>query len=448
MSVIPGLGLAREPTPSLSSTRTFDLQPLNTYSFSVSFSNRVSIRLLSGTADKDGTELALHITYHFSGVKSKITTLQGCKLEVDGPCESEHVTRDEELASIIANAHFKLHAERRSAVGTHGPRVLVVGPPSCGKTTLARTLAAYATRMDGQPLVVNLNPDEGMLTLPGTLSAAVFASMMDVEARQGWGAAPASGPGSIPPKVPLVHFFGRQAPGEDPGFYRDMVTAMADSVSARLSEDETVKRTGLIIDTAGVVEGSKDDLELLSHIISEFSVNIVLTVGSKRLEEDLQEMLREERSSLGEQIHVVGIDKSKSLPPQDELWLLQEREADIKEYFFGDAKLVLSPSTQLVDFDSLTIYKIPDTETYPPDRPLERVNPSPEMEHWTLAIMQASVKDTPETIRSSLVLGCVYVADVDVERSKVKLLSPLPGRLGDRPLILGKWPEPHVNLLG
>ena len=62
--------------------------------------------------------------------------------------------------------------------------------------------------------------------------------------------------------------------------------------------------------------------------------------------------------------------------------------------------------------------------------------------------MQASNKDGPETIRSSPVLGFVYVADVDAERSKVKLLAPLPGRLGDRPLIWGKWPEPHVNLLG
>ena len=161
-----------------------------------------------------------------------------------------------------------MEAERR---GGHGPRVLVLGPANVGKTTVVKSLAAYATRLGDQPLVVNLNPDEGMLTLPGTLSAAVFASMMDVEARQGWGSAPASGPGSIPPKVPIVQFFGRQLPAEDMGCYRDMVTAMADSVSERLSGDESVKRSGLIIDTAAVNPESKDDLALLSHIISEFS---------------------------------------------------------------------------------------------------------------------------------------------------------------------------------
>lgn len=61
----------------------------------------------------------------------------------------------------------------------------------------------------------------------------------------------------------------------------------------------------------------------------------------------------------------MGIEGEKALPPRDEIWMLQEREADVKEYFFGDAKMVLSPSTQLVDFDSLTIYKIPDSESLP-----------------------------------------------------------------------------------
>lgn len=72
--------------------------------------------------------------------------------------------------------------------------------------------------------------------------------------------------------------------------------------------------------------------------------------------------LKDERSSLGEQVRIVDISGGGPLPERDDLWLLQEREADVKEYFFGDAKMVLSPSTQLVDFDSLTIYKIPESE--------------------------------------------------------------------------------------
>jgi polyribonucleotide 5'-hydroxyl-kinase len=70
------------------------------------------------------------------------------------------------------------------------------------------------------------------------------------------------------------------------------------------------------------------------------------------------------------------------------------------------------------------------------------------MAHWTLAVMNASVKDPPDAVRSSTVMGFVYVGDVDKERRKLKVLGPVSGRLGDRPLVLGKWPEPYINLLG
>jgi polyribonucleotide 5'-hydroxyl-kinase len=70
------------------------------------------------------------------------------------------------------------------------------------------------------------------------------------------------------------------------------------------------------------------------------------------------------------------------------------------------------------------------------------------MEHWALAVMHASVKDSPETIRSASVMGFVYVSDVDEQKRKAKVLAPVSGRLGDRPLVWGRWPEPFINLLG
>lgn len=70
------------------------------------------------------------------------------------------------------------------------------------------------------------------------------------------------------------------------------------------------------------------------------------------------------------------------------------------------------------------------------------------MQHWTMAIMYASTRDSPETVRAASVMGYVYVSDVDEERRKIKLLAPVSGRLGDRPMIWGRWPEPYINLLG
>lgn len=74
--------------------------------------------------------------------------------------------------------------------------------------------------------------------------------------------------------------------------------------------------------------------------------------------------------------------------------------------------------------------------------------PSSLMQHWTFAVMNASVRDSPDVVRAASVLGFVYVADVDEDRRKIKILAPVSGRLGDRPLVWGRWPEPYINLLG
>lgn len=70
------------------------------------------------------------------------------------------------------------------------------------------------------------------------------------------------------------------------------------------------------------------------------------------------------------------------------------------------------------------------------------------MQHWTLAVMHASTRDGPEAVRTASVMGFVYVSAVNEERRKIKVLAPVAGRLGDRPLIWGRWPEPYMNLLG
>lgn len=84
----------------------------------------------------------------------------------------------------------------------------------------------------------------------------------------------------------------------------------------------------------------------------------------------------------------------------------------------------------------------------PDEEVLERVEPEPSMAHWTLAVMNASIHDSPEAIQHATVMGFVYVADVDTDRRKLKILAPVSGRLGDRPVIWGRWPEPYINLLG
>lgn len=152
-----------------------------------------------------------------------------------------------------------------------------------GKTMMARTLTAYATRRGEQPLVVNTDPEDGMLTLPGSLSAAVFATIMDVEAADGWGTTPASGPSAVPVKLPLAYSLGRrrwrtevgkeewkaEGSADADGLCKELVSRLAGKVSKRLSEDEAVKKAGVVVDTAA--SDAQQDAEMLGHIVDEFS---------------------------------------------------------------------------------------------------------------------------------------------------------------------------------
>jgi polyribonucleotide 5'-hydroxyl-kinase len=172
-----------------------------------------------------------------------------------------------------ANVHFALESMRQDAkaAGREGPRVLILGPEDAGKTSLAKILTGYATKMDRQPLVVNLDPSEGMLSVPGALTATAFRSLIDVE--EGWGSSPMSGPSPVPVKLPLVYFCGLQSPlSGNGGLYKSIISRLALAVSGRMAEDQDAKEAGVIIDTPGIIsQGKGIGEDIIHHIVTEFS---------------------------------------------------------------------------------------------------------------------------------------------------------------------------------
>ncbi|KAF4506084.1 hypothetical protein G6O67_006204 [Ophiocordyceps sinensis] len=450
---IPGLGqIPAQPTAS--STRTITLKPAWEWRFGVPTDRSVTVKLVSGTADKEGVELAPRTAYTLTGTRSSILTWTGCEVEVEGRCDDDFVAQYAHPAASPANAHLSLHsclADMRAAaarLGREGPRILIAGPPSAGKTTLARTLTSYATRQGHQPVVVNADPRQGMLSLPGTLSTAVFATVMDPEAADGWGSTPTSGPSLVPVKLPLVYYFGRDSAEDDADLYRHLVGRIASAVSARLIEDPRVRSAGVIVDGMRIGETSTIGIDLIAHVVEELSINVVVVIGSTQIEAELTKRFASVKTSLGEPIQVVALDRSDGVVERDESSVEHTGEQIIKEYFFGCARRSLSPHIQQVDFDSLVIYKVPEDAAYGQNECLVREEPSSVMQHWTLAVMHASTRDGPEAVRTASVMGFVYVSAVNEERRKIKVLAPVAGRLGDRPLIWGRWPEPYMNLLG
>jgi polyribonucleotide 5'-hydroxyl-kinase len=248
-----------------------------------------TVRLVAGTAERDGTELAQNRTYVLPrNTKSKLLTYTGATLEVAGNCTdyvAQYAAPEDSPQLAILNLHFALQEQRRSAAAAAGgrkqhpgPRVLLCGPPNSGKTTAARTLTALATRAGAQPLVASVDPREGLLALPGTVSAAVFGTVMDVEEPAGgFGVAgtPSSGPSAVPVKLPVVYYFGRERVAEDVALWRDLTGKLASSVRAKFAGDEGVRAAGLVLDTPGVMAGEAGDVEVLMHAVREFAGEFV-----------------------------------------------------------------------------------------------------------------------------------------------------------------------------
>ncbi|GFF38019.1 hypothetical protein IFM58399_05091 [Aspergillus lentulus] len=525
--------------------------------FEVAFGTAIRVKLLAGTAELFGTELAASQTYTFSGTKAAIYTWHGCTLEVSagdtistidglgsaglngegargygaGGCQSEYTAEETPMVEY-ANVHFALETMRQEAkaMGKDGPRVLILGPENAGKTSVAKILTAYATKVGRQPIVVNLDPAEGMLSVPGTLTATAFRTMMNVE--EGWGSSPMSGPSAVPVKLPLVYFYPLQNPLEAEGaVYRPIVSRLALSVTGRMAEDEDTRETGIIVDTPGILSAGKPgSLEIINHIVTEFAITTILVIGSERLYSTMMKNYDNKPTSSAsaaasdERITVVKLSKSGGCVDRDAAFMKAVRESQIRTYFFGNpipstasaalsmsasstTNVTLSPHAQQLDFDSLAVYNYTvassdeDEDEYDPSQfgttdtflpggsndaegqqskhaeeasfassvpglagsssddaasgssavPLKKVPPpAPHtLANSLLAVTHAAPNASPAEIRDASIMGFLYVADVDSDKGKIRVLAPIGGRVPPRAIVWGKkWPGEVVGLVG
>ena len=391
-----------------------------------------------------------------------------------------------------ANVHFALETLREQcrAQGRNGPRVLILGPENAGKTSLVKMLTGYAIRSARQPLVVNLDPKEGMMSLPGTLTATAFKTLMDVE--EGWGSSPMSGPSAIPVKLPLVYYHGLSTAEDKEGLiYKALVSRLALAVSGRLKEDHEAKNGGVIIDTPGSLTSTRSGAagyEIISHLVSEFAVSAIIVLGSERLYSDLSRRFDGKHSSNTsgngmETVSVIKLAKSGGCIDRDETFMKAHRAAQIRAYFYGNSDLsngiALSPRQQQVDFAHLTLHRLLDSQSSAGEaiaflpggveddedyggagardsnatfRSLGQIYekmaaPVAAMRNCVVAVMNADAEADEDDIRNSSVVGFLYVVDVDEAKSKISILAPVAGRIPNRAIVWGRWPEEVIGMV-
>jgi polyribonucleotide 5'-hydroxyl-kinase len=362
-------------------------------------------------------------------------------------------------------------------------------------------LTGYAVRGARAPVVVNLDSQEGVMSIPGTITATVFKSLVDVE--EGWGCAPMSGPnGVIPVKLPLVYYYGMPNPEAKEGIlYKALVSRMALAVTGRLQQDPEAKEAGVIIDTPGSLTSTKAGganigYNIIQHIVVEFSVTAIICLGSERLYNDIVKRfdnmpIASSNSATANQmtISVIKLAKSGGCVDRDEAFMKAFRAAQIKSYFYGNPKLSsgtsLGPRSQSVDFGQLSVYRLigshDDTDygsgssghghdeflpggldnddfygsstitssqvPLPASQLFERVtSPQPAMRNCILAVLNCDGEAEPDELKNSSVMGFLYVVDVDEAKQRLVLLAPVAGRIPARAIVWGGWPEAVLGI--
>ena len=149
------------------------------------------IRLLSGTAEIFGIELANSKEYSFLDESFAIFSWAGCVLELyisSKREESVYIAENKQMISYV-NIHCQLEARRDQLLSSilnnlnnndnieiPGPHVLIVGPSDHGKSSVGRMLTSWAARGDRCPLVIDLDGQPGgsggQTGMPGSIWAA------------------------------------------------------------------------------------------------------------------------------------------------------------------------------------------------------------------------------------------------------------------------------------
>ncbi|KAJ3003434.1 UNVERIFIED_CONTAM: Cleavage polyadenylation factor subunit clp1 [Siphonaria sp. JEL0065] len=474
--------------------RAYTIEAFHELRIEVGPKGSVTVVLTKGQAEVFGSELAVGAEYVLAPLSLiAVFSFAGGSVKVKGVALSEYVG-SETPASQVLNLHLALEAVRRDARAFStsttellGPKVLILGPTDCGKTSLAKTLLNYSIKMGHAQLYADIDIQEASLSLPGTLAASVFSRAIDIEEGMG-GTLVSSG------TSPMVFYYGYNEPSEKDKLYKNQVERLAAVVEAKLKSDAGVRCAGIIIDTpAQFAEPAGQPL--LSHAIDSFKPTVIVVIGHERLYSDLARRFSGSNSGGGggggssgnSEVVVIKIAKSGGVVSRDKAYRRALQSAKIREYFYGTTKFPLSPFSNIVSFHDIHVRRVGESTAAPSsalpigvDRKAEqtkivKVEVGDILLNSILAVSHADRLDALAPVAGAVsapaltleqetalileknIAGFIYVSQVvgggDDEKSKaaaaagkkktVTVLTPNPGRLPKKYLVMGalKWVE-------
>ncbi|KAI0053854.1 Clp1-domain-containing protein [Auriscalpium vulgare] len=491
---------AAKAAPAPSPPKEWTLEPETEYRFELDPGTSLAIKLVRGHAEVFGAELAEGKTYLFAHeCKAAVFTYQGCTIEMSCIPSTEYVS-DETPMYPYANVHIALEKMRLLARDAHHgsppsgteadsepPRVLVIGPENAGKTTVCKTLANYAVRagQDWAPVYINVDPGEGGWTVPGSISAtSISAPLTTASPAHPLGNAATSAPTTLTSNalLPIVYWYGHSETKRNPLLLDRQIRNLGENVNERHEVDAEGRAAGLIVDTpssfaaSSSSSGADHRLMLIRACVDAFRINVILVVGHEKLNVEMQR-------TYGNRINVVKIPKSGGVVDLDPPYRHRIHNYQLHAYFYGHPinpppglptsanataggesamETNLSPSSSVISFDDLTIYRIGEKSMAPSSAlPIGATRSVSEMQpvkvdpaspgsgvlNAMLALLAPPNPDDNERYDEEVldlqVAGFLAVTSIDVPRRRMTVLSPGPGSFAGRTAIMGsfEWTE-------
>ncbi|KAJ2519815.1 Cleavage polyadenylation factor subunit clp1 [Coemansia sp. RSA 1939] len=440
--------------PALSSAvKEWKVGPGEEFRFEVGFRSRIDIRLVQGHGEYFGAELGPEATYTFSGENGAVFSWEGCTLRVAGDCESAYVGGETPMSAHI-NLHMALQQMRVAArsENKNGPRVLLVGPEDCGKTSLARILLNYAVRQGEAPVFVDLDPRDASVAVPGTLSVTPIAQTVDIEAGFMGGA----------PLSPLVWQFGHESPADNMVLFNKLVGLMAESIARRLDADADVRASGLVADTRGASDAA------IENAVRTLRITTLVVIGNERMYSLFSSRFEADSPA----VSVVKLARSGGTVSRDASFRQLGNARAIRRYFNGTETEPAMSYPTVASFDDVSIVRIGEDAVAPSSslplgetRKLSQTSVFPvtcdeALTHSVLAVTDAPIAasdaNAPESESSAAertaaaeavvgaqAVGFVNVTRVDMEKRRLTLVAPVRGQLPRQVLLYGnvKWME-------
>jgi len=431
----------------------------------------VQVTLLEGVAEVFGIEMKLLMPYTFFhtsfaifswyGAKIKVTDLKGGassssssggssgsssnssssstsasgggapSRKVGAPSRKVYVyeSKDSHMMSDYVQLHGKVEEARVAALTADiaGPRVIVVGPPNSGKSSLVRLLCSYAVRMSRVPLYVDLDVGANDASMPGSIVASPV-DMRSVSVEHG-----------VRAKYPLAFYFGHSEPAANADLFKRQVDALASVVDRCLEKNVVMQNSGIIVNACGWDSaGGGVGRDVLTHAVRALKCDVVVVVKNDR-------MFLEMQSEFDPELTVLKVPQSGGVEELGDLARRRQarQQAHIRRYFYGhpyQKKSQLAPALRTISFDDVTIVRIGDDRDDTASHAMtplgqehlmkvdpfrvRTVDPSDRSSGILHAVLGVSHAEDEGSIVKENVAGYVWVKAVDMEKRTLDVLQP------------------------